>query len=83
VHKHHLEVACQAGDRGSPATKTLNVAVYDILNPTETSYDAGQQRRTCKAMALLNSGKKEIEFTLEWTSPARDTVWLEVKQLPF
>jgi len=68
---------------GSPAVKLLNVTVYDILDPTELSYEAGPQRRSCKAMAFLNSGKKEIEFTLEWTSPARDRVWLEVKQLPF
>lgn len=68
---------------GAPAAKILNVAVYDILDPTELSYDAGQQKRSCKAMALLNSGKNEIQFTLEWTSPARDKVWLEVKQLPF
>lgn|GEM_PF-6201354 len=68
--------------QGSPLAKMINISVFDIKSAQEMSYDSGSEKRTCKAVAFLNSGKRDIVYTLEWQNPGDcEHVWLEIKDL--
>lgn len=57
--KMALDLAKQAIE-GSPVAKVINVTAYEFNAVEEIAYDPNTQKRTCKAMAFLNSGKREI-----------------------
>jgi hypothetical protein len=61
---------------GSPEAKLVNVTVFSITQPEEI--EAGEKRR-CKAMALMNSGKTDITYTVEWSNPKRTKIWVQVQ----
>ncbi len=62
----------------SPLSTVVKVTVFQIQDAQEVSYDRETERRTCRATALLNSGKQEIKFTIEWADKAEKKIWLEV-----
>jgi hypothetical protein len=68
---------------GAPASKMINVTAFDIVDPVEVSFDSASEKRHCKALALLNSGRREISFSLEWINKADKSVWLEIEDVPF
>jgi hypothetical protein len=68
---------------GAPVAKVLNVKVFEILDPVQLSYDGVSDKRNCKAAALMNSGKRDITFTLEWIDKSNAKVWLQIDALPF
>lgn len=68
---------------GAPIAKVLNINVFDIQDARELSYEDQTKKRACTATALLNSGRHEFGYTLEWTNLAERKVWLEIQKLPF
>jgi hypothetical protein len=66
---------------GSPMAKVINITAFDIRDAQEIAYDSNAQKRTCTATALLNSGRHQVAFTLEWANQKQGTVWLQIQQL--
>jgi GYF domain 2 len=62
----------------APLSTVVKVSVYQIQDAQEVSYDGGTEKRTCHATALLNSGKREVKYTIEWADKAEKKIWLEV-----
>jgi GYF domain 2 len=62
----------------APLTTVVKVAVFQIQGAQEISYDAATEKRTCHATALLNSGKREVKYTIEWADKAEKKIWLEI-----
>ncbi len=62
----------------APLTTVVKVAVYQIQDAQEISYDEATEKRACRATALLNSGKREIRYTIEWADKAEKKIWLEI-----
>jgi hypothetical protein len=63
---------------GAPLFKTLNVNVFEIRDAEELAFDPAAQKRLCKATAFLNSGKHEVQYTIEWQDQKAKTVWVQV-----
>ncbi len=61
---------------GSPQAKLVNITVFDITQAEEI--EAGE-KRSCKALALMNSGKREITYSVEWSNPRHTNVWVQVQ----
>jgi hypothetical protein len=61
---------------GSPQAKLVNVTVFSITQPEEV---AAGEKRSCKAVALMNSGKREITYTVEWSSARHTDIWVQVQ----
>ena len=72
-----MDLAKQALEN-APLTTVVKVAVYQIQDAGEISYDGGAEKRTCRAIALLNSGKREVKYTIEWADKAERRIWLEI-----
>jgi hypothetical protein len=64
---------------GGPAANIVKVSAYRIEDVEQVAYDGAPEKRTCRAKALLNSGKREILYTIEWVNKSERTVWLEIK----
>jgi len=50
---------------GSPMAKVVNITAFEFRDAEEIAYDATAQKRTCKALAYLNSGKHKVQYSLE------------------
>jgi hypothetical protein len=50
--------------------------VFSITQPEEV---AAGEKRSCKALALMNSGKTEITYTVEWSDPKHTEIWVQVQ----
>jgi len=61
---------------GSPQAKLVNVTVFSVTQPEEI--EVGEKRR-CKALALMNSGKTEITYTVEWSNLKHTEIWVQVQ----
>jgi hypothetical protein len=58
-----------------------NAASYCALPLTKDKvYDNSSEKRLCRATALLNSGKHDVEYTLEWINKHEGKIWLEIKE---
>lgn len=70
----------------SPDAKQAGVKVAKIGEVKETGFvpvnSKGSEMRLCTADVFLNVGRKDVNFTLQWTSTAKDEVWIEAEQ-PF
>ena len=62
----------------APLTTVVKVTVFQLQDVQELSYDDGAEKRTCHATALLNSGKREVKYTIEWADKAEKKIWLEI-----
>ena len=69
-----------------PAAKQAGVKVARIGDVAETGFvpvnSKGYEMRLCTADVFLNVGRRDVAFTLQWTSAAKDEVWIEA-ELPF
>jgi hypothetical protein len=73
-----VELATQAL-AGAPLYKTLSISVFEIRNARELAYDPTAEKRLCGATAFLNSGKHDVQYTVEWHDKKARTIWVEVK----
>ncbi len=60
----------------SPASKILNIEVYDIENIKETSYDDANGKRKCEGVAMTNGGKTFLLYSFE--DRGSGEYWVEV-----
>ncbi|TXM95366.1 hypothetical protein [Methylobacterium sp. WL116] len=72
----------QVLDRASTA-KQAGATVQRLGVIQETGYvpvgAKGLEIRLCQADAFLNVGRHDVPFTLEWTSSAKDELWIEAE----
>jgi len=78
--KTTLNLAKQAIE-GSPMAKMINITAYEFHDVEEIDYDPNLQKRRCRATALLNSGKHDLQFSLEWANQKEGTVWLQIENI--
>jgi hypothetical protein len=71
------ELAKQALEN-APLANVVKVTVFQIQDAQEISYDSGMGKRTCRATALLNSGKQAVKYTIEWADKSEKKIWLEI-----
>lgn len=62
----------------APLANMVKVTAYQVQDAQEISYDSKKEKRTCRATALLNSGKREVVYTIEWADKSERKIWLEV-----
>ena len=66
---------------GAPIAKIINITVFNVQNGREIKYDFNAKKRWCQATALMNSGKHEVQFSLEWADEKSNRIWLQVDDL--
>jgi hypothetical protein len=65
----------------SPLAKVINISVFEVQDATEIAYDSQLQKRTCKATAFTNSGKHDLQYSLEWADQGKGTIWLQIDNI--
>jgi len=66
---------------GAPISKIINITVFNVQDGREIKYDFDAKKRWCQATALMNSGKHEVKFSLEWADEKADRIWLQIDDL--
>ncbi|TXN00159.1 hypothetical protein FV242_22970 [Methylobacterium sp. WL64] len=65
------------------AAKQPGATVQRLGVVQETGYvpvgAKGLEIRLCQADAFLSVGRSDVPFTLEWTTPAKDELWIEAE----
>jgi hypothetical protein len=69
--------------QNGPLAKMVNTRVYEIQDARQIAYDNKADKRTCQATALLNSGRHDVSYTIEWMNKDKNKYWLEVEEAPF
>ena len=60
----------------SPRMKAVSGKLFDAIDLADAP-GSTIDRRICSATLFTTFGKEPIRFTLEWTTAARDMVWLQ------
>ncbi|GJD97680.1 hypothetical protein [Methylobacterium iners] len=64
-----------------PAARQAGVTVVKLGAFTETGFvpvtAKGTEMRLCSGDVFLTSGRHDVAFTLQWTSSARNELWIE------
>lgn len=65
----------------APAAKQAGITVQKLGAFAETGFvpvtAKGSEMRLCTGDVFLSSGRQDVTFTLQWTSPARTELWIE------
>ena len=71
---------------GTPEVKKGEASLQRIGTVAETGYvpanSKGSEMRLCTADVFTSLGRVNLPFTLEWTSAAKDELWIEAEN-PF
>ncbi|KOX45154.1 hypothetical protein ADL19_23505 [Streptomyces purpurogeneiscleroticus] len=65
----------------APAAKQGGITVQKLGAFQETGFvpvtAKGTEMRLCSSDVFLSSGRQDVSFTLQWTSPAKTELWIE------
>lgn len=65
----------------APAAKQGGITVQKLGAFAETGFvpvtAKGSEMRLCTGDVFLSSGRQDVAFTLQWTSPAKTELWIE------
>jgi hypothetical protein len=65
----------------APAAKQASITVQKLGAFQETGFvpvtAKGTEMRLCSGDVFLSSGRQDVSFTLQWTSPAKTELWIE------
>lgn len=66
---------------GAPAAKQAGITVQKLGVFSETGFvpvtDKGTEMRLCTGDVFFSSGRQDVSFTLQWTSPVKTELWIE------
>jgi hypothetical protein len=70
--------ALKSAIEGSPISKIMTVTVFGVTSPKQSSYiKSPSEKRACVANVMLNSGKKDFDYTIEWADKDKGTFWIQ------
>jgi hypothetical protein len=64
-----------------PLSKVLNIIVFEIRDAQELTYQSVAKKRLCRATAFLNSGKREVQYSIEWFDEKNRKVFVQITYL--
>jgi hypothetical protein len=73
-----VSAAAKSAIENAPVAKSMHVRALEFRGVRELQYDAIAKKRSCSAVAILNSGEQALNYSAEWTNDRPPHVWVQI-----